>query len=112
MFKYDSKTFLPSDQREREITNDDFKQLWEQELNEISDEENPEFMFQTMHMKLVLAIANGKINAKKAALEELANRGYDKNGKWVGWDEDPAKTAQTAKKRVGAWRSMQKKRFV
>ena len=72
MFKYDSKTFLPSDQREREITNDDFKQLWEQELNEISDEENPEFMFQTMHMKLVLAIANGKINAKKAALEEFS----------------------------------------
>ena len=70
MFKYDRKTFLPSDQR--------------QELNEISDEENPEFMFQTMHMKLVIAIANGKINAKKAALEELANRGYDKNGKC--WD--------------------------
>ena len=64
MFKYDSKTFLPSDQREREITNDDFKLLWEQELNEISDEENPEFMFQTMHMKLVLAIANGKITTK------------------------------------------------
>ena len=73
MFKYDSKTFLPSDQRECEITNDDFKQLWEQELNEISDEENPEFMFQTMHMKLVLAIANGKINAKKAVNKLVYN---------------------------------------
>jgi len=98
MFEYDRKTFLPTDQR--------------QELNEISDEENPEFMFQTMHMKLVIAIANGKINAKKAALEELANRGYDKNGKWVGWDEDPSQTAQTAKKRVAANKAMQRKRFV
>ncbi len=98
MFKYDRKTFLPTDQR--------------QELNEISDEENPEFMFQTMHMKLVIAIANGKINAKKAALEELANRGYDKNGKWVGWDKDPSDQAQTAKKRVAANKAMQRKRFV
>ena len=73
MFKYDRKTFLPSDQREKDLTYEDLKQLWEQEMNEMKDEENPEFIFQTMNMRLLLMVANKKINAVKAAKEELAN---------------------------------------
>ena len=91
MFKYNRDSFLPTDKRIP--------------LNEIRDEENEEFIFQTMHMRLLLKLANGKIDGKKLALEELRNRGYDKKGEWVGWDEDPAQTARTAKKRVDVNRS-------
>lgn len=54
-------------------------------LNEISDKENPEFIFQTTHTKLLVQIVNGKLNPKKAAMKELDNRGLDKKGKWVGF---------------------------
>ena len=67
---------------------EDLKQLWEQEMNEMKDEENPKFIFQTMNMRLLLMVANKKINAVKAAKEELANRGYDNAGKWVGFGEE------------------------
>jgi hypothetical protein len=91
MFKYNRNSFLPTDKRIP--------------LNEIRDEENEEFIFQTMHMRLLLKLANGKIDGKKLALEELKNRGYDKKGEWVGWDEDPAQSARTAQRRVAVNRS-------
>ena len=56
-------------------------------INEISrtkDDLDPNFLFQSTHMELLLKVANGKIDAKRAALDEVANRGYDLKGKWVG----------------------------
>lgn len=35
---------------------------------------------------LVMAI-NGEIDLNELAKEELVNRGLDKNGKWIGFDE-------------------------
>tara|TARA_A100001201_G_scaffold15001_2_gene18201 strand:+ start:319 stop:531 length:213 start_codon:yes stop_codon:yes gene_type:complete len=56
-------------------------------INEISrtkDDLDPQFLFQSTHMELLLKVANGKIDAKRAAQDEVANRGYDLKGKWVG----------------------------
>ena len=108
MFKSDRKTFLPSDQREKDLTYEDLKQLWEQEMNEMKDEENPEFIFQTMNMRLLLMGANKKINAVKAAKEELANRGYDNAGKWVGFG-DPEKSSKAVEKRLAMFKSLRRR---
>ncbi len=56
-------------------------------INEMSDEDNPKFLFQGDSTKLVVAIANGKLDAKKLAAQEMVNRGFDKNGKWIGFPE-------------------------
>ena len=56
-------------------------------VNEIRDEENPAYLFQTTYSKLVLAIALGKLNAKKLAQQQMANLGLDKKGNWIGFDE-------------------------
>ena len=58
-----------------------------QQINEVSDEDNPKFMFQTLSTKLILAMATGKINAQEYAKFEMQNRGFGKNGKWVGFPE-------------------------
>jgi len=46
-----------------------------------SDETNPKYMFQTIHDKLVIGIATGRIDAKKLAVQEMVSRGLDKRGK-------------------------------
>jgi len=56
-------------------------------LKEMTDEDNPDFLFQGDSTKLVLAIALGKLDAKKLAGKELANRGFDKKGKWIGFPQ-------------------------
>jgi len=56
-------------------------------LNEVFDEENPRFMFQGLSTKLLVQIANGKINAQDFAKYEMVNRGFDKKGKWIGFDD-------------------------
>lgn len=52
-----------------------------------SDETNPDFLFSMTHVKLVKAVATGRLDAKKLAQREMANRGLGKNGKWVGFDQ-------------------------
>ena len=63
------------------------KMIKEELLNEISDDKNPDFLFSTVDTSLVVKIANKKIDAVKYAKKELANRGFDKKGKWVGFDQ-------------------------
>jgi len=56
-------------------------------LSLIPDEENPIFLFSQTHKELLLAIANGSIDARQLAKVELRNRGLDtETGKWVGWN--------------------------
>ena len=60
-------------------------------INEISrtkDDLDHNFLFQSTHMELLLKVANGKIDAKRAAQDEVANRGYDLKGKWVGMGDN------------------------
>lgn len=53
---------------------------------EVSDELNPQFLFQTIHTSLLVDILSGKIDAVEAARKELQNRGQDENGEWVGFN--------------------------
>jgi hypothetical protein len=56
-------------------------------LKEMTDEDNPDFIFQGNTTKLVLAIALGKLDGKKLAAKEMASRGFDKKGKWIGFPQ-------------------------
>jgi|TARA_Y100000310_G_scaffold69014_1_gene64360 predicted house-cleaning noncanonical NTP pyrophosphatase (MazG superfamily) len=69
------------------LTKTQLREMIKQELNEISDDKNPEYMFNTMDTSLVVGIANKKIDAVKYAKKQLAGRGFDKRGKWVGFEK-------------------------
>lgn len=56
-------------------------------LNEMTDDENPRFMFTATNTKLLVKIASGKINAQEYAKMEMTNRGFGKKGEWIGFDE-------------------------
>lgn len=43
--------------------------------------------FQTLHNKVLGAIASGHTDPKRLASEELANRGHDHEGNWIGFDK-------------------------
>lgn len=53
---------------------------------ELHDEENPEFMFQGTWTSLLTRIAKGEVDAEFYARKELANRGLDLNGNWIGFE--------------------------
>ena len=42
---------------------------------------------QTLPLKLILAAANGQIDLNEMARDELASRGLDQSGEWVGFDQ-------------------------
>jgi hypothetical protein len=51
-----------------------------------ADDTNPEFLYSTTHTARLLAIDAGLIDATRLARGELANRGLDQDGTWVGFD--------------------------
>lgn len=53
---------------------------------EMSDTENPAFTFSQTSNVILCLIADGSIDARILAKAELANRGLDQNGIWVGFD--------------------------
>lgn len=55
------------------------------EKGTLNDEHNPNFLFGTTDNHLLIMIANGQINAELLAKKTLENRGFDSNGKWVGF---------------------------
>ena len=55
-------------------------------LSEISSEDNPAFIFQTTNTSLLLMIIKKRLDPVMAAKRELANRGLDDKGKWIGFD--------------------------
>ncbi|MCX6222462.1 MAG: hypothetical protein NTZ69_15935 [Bacteroidia bacterium] len=57
------------------------------DFQKMSDELNPDFLFNGTYSQLLSRIAKGEIDAKQLAKQELANRGLDINGQWVGFDE-------------------------
>ena len=52
----------------------------------ISDSQNPVFIFSMTSTDLLLAAAAGLIDLNQLAREQLANRGLNAEGKWVGFD--------------------------
>ncbi|MBA4387656.1 MAG: hypothetical protein C0404_06720 [Verrucomicrobia bacterium] len=51
----------------------------------LPDHENPDYLFSTTSTVLLLAIAAGQIDPVALARRELANRGVDRSGAWVGF---------------------------
>lgn len=56
----------------------------------LPDELNPDYMFQTIPTDLLVQVAQGKIDLNKLANEELAARGFDKHGEFVGFKKAKA----------------------
>lgn len=53
----------------------------------IPDAENPLFVFNITGSLMLTMLAYGDIDPVEIAKMELANRGLDKEGKWVGFEE-------------------------
>ncbi|MCO5763241.1 MAG: hypothetical protein NHG36_17325 [Chromatiaceae bacterium] len=53
---------------------------------ELPDELNPKFIFSLINKKLLLDAAAGRIDLNALVRRELANRGIDENGSWIGFD--------------------------
>lgn len=53
--------------------------------NKISDELNPELLFNQTYTELLVKIANGEIDAVELAKQQLKNRGLNADGKWIGF---------------------------
>ncbi len=51
----------------------------------IPDELNPRYIFSSTRNALLIDILSGKVNPQELAARELANRGYDHYGKFVGF---------------------------
>jgi hypothetical protein len=56
------------------------------ELTNGQDATNPAFTFSGTSNALLLAIADGVLDADGLVRQELANRGLDQDGTWVGFD--------------------------
>ena len=52
---------------------------------EISDEINPAYLFNLTYTDLLTRIASGEINCQQLAKQQLADRGLDLNGTWIGF---------------------------
>jgi hypothetical protein len=52
---------------------------------EMHDEENPAYLYSTVWTSLLVKIARGEVDANYMAKVELANRGLDERGVWVGF---------------------------
>ncbi len=64
---------------------DDTRQLIREQLAAGADDVNPSYLFATTHTALLLAIGAGLIDPIRLARAELANRGLDQDGAWVGF---------------------------
>jgi hypothetical protein len=51
----------------------------------MSDELNPNYMFQQTDTELLVGIMSGTINPHLQAARHLANRGLNHKGEWVGF---------------------------
>jgi hypothetical protein len=56
-------------------------------ISEMRDEDNPAFIFNSTSTKLLVDIANKKIDAVSLAKKQLVNSGIGKSGKWVGFEK-------------------------
>lgn len=54
----------------------------------LPDDENPQYLFNSTHTKLLVAIVQGQIDAQAVAQEQLKNRGLNNEGLWVGFEQE------------------------
>lgn len=60
------------------------------------DDNNPAYMFQTTDTALLVAAACGAISLRALVMNELAIRGRDMNGDWVGFEKAKPLTEKPA----------------
>ena len=53
----------------------------------IPDDLNPKFLFNGTKTELLVRVVKGEIDLMKLVREQLAQRGVDENGLWVGFPE-------------------------
>ena len=58
----------------------------EREIADGRDATNPQFVFQQTNTALLLAVVNGLLDPVALARQQLAARGLDADGEWVGFD--------------------------
>jgi hypothetical protein len=58
----------------------------EKQNRQLSDDENPQFLFSTTKNTLLSMIAKGEIDPVLLAKQELAKRGCDEDGRWIGFE--------------------------
>lgn len=51
----------------------------------LSDDANPKYIFSTIATSLMVSIVKGEIDPHRLAAEELAKRGLNMDGKWIGF---------------------------
>jgi len=71
------------------------KEITEKDIQELRDEDIPKYAIQPFTTALLVKIARGDVDMKKLAEDELADRGLDLSGKWVGFKK--AKRAEGRK---------------
>ena len=52
----------------------------------VGDELNPHFLFSDVRSELLLAIEAGELDVLDLVRDQLAGRGFNRDGKWVGFD--------------------------
>ena len=64
------------------------KKLTKKEIQIInsSDDNNPKYLFQGINTSLLSLAALEKLDLNRLVEMELANRGLDRSGKWIGFD--------------------------
>ena len=70
-----------------EKTNEVIENHEKTEGDEGTEEQNPRFMFSTESCEILGMVARGEIDAQYLAKRELANRGHDTDGRWIGFKE-------------------------
>lgn len=53
----------------------------------VPDDLNPKFIFNSTHTELLVKAVKGEIDLMRLVREQLAQRGVDENGFWVGFNE-------------------------
>ncbi len=56
-------------------------------MPELPDHKNPEFALQTVDTDILTAVACGEVDLNELASRELAKRGLNIKGQWVGFDQ-------------------------
>lgn len=59
----------------------------EKHWGKLDDDDNPTYAMRGLESTHLGHISTGKVDAKRLAHEELASRGQDSDGKWVGFDK-------------------------
>jgi hypothetical protein len=57
------------------------------QIETLSDEQNPAFIFSSTSSELLSKAVKGQINLADLAKKELMNRGLDINGNWIGFSK-------------------------